>query len=220
MIDAVVDAVAQRLPADSPPLVVGIAGGVGVGKTTLAGQLATALTAAPQGASVAVVSTDNFLLPNVDLDRLGLAMRKGFPESYDEARLVAAVASLRAGGVSSIPVYDHDRYDVLDSLVDVEPTDVLVLEGVNALQPAIAAILDVSFYLDADEDTAEAWFHERFRERCESGIGFYAPLHAMSEEQRTAIADGAWRGINVVNLREHITPTRERADYVLRARDA
>jgi type I pantothenate kinase len=45
---------------------------------------------------------------------------------------------------------------------------------------------------------------------------FYAPLGALGEEVRRTVADAAWEGVNAVNLREHIAPTRARATWVLR----
>ena len=71
-------------------------------------------------------------------------MRKGFPESYDVAALVDVLRALKAGRPADAPVYSHRTYDRLPGEVHrLEPTtDVVVVEGVNALQPEVAADLD------------------------------------------------------------------------------
>jgi type I pantothenate kinase len=201
-----------------PTVVVGIGGGVGVGKTTLANALAARLR--DDGKTVAILTTDNFLLPNARLAEAGLMMKKGFPESYDVEALVAAVACLRGGESCAIPLYDHQTYDIVASTQEIAASDVLIVEGVNALQPSVAVVLDIAVYVDADEADAEAWFHTRFEELSARGEGFYAPFAAMTSAERRAVSNGAWSRINVVNLREHIAPTRDTAAYVVRkARD-
>jgi type I pantothenate kinase len=196
------------------PFVVGIAGGVGVGKTTLADQLRAQLGA--RGVTATVLTTDNFLHPNDELGRRGKLMEKGFPDTYDVALIVDTIATLRRDEIAVVPVYSHQQYDRIDETIAVPVTDVLLMEGVNVLQPDIAAVLDFSIYIDVDEDDARAWFFDRFAELAREGEGFYAAFVAMDESERRAIAESAWTGINVVNLRDHIAPTMIRADLVVR----
>jgi type I pantothenate kinase len=221
VIDELVDLVVDRRDAADAvhqrPFVVGIAGGVGVGKTTLAASLSAAL--ARIDLSVVVVATDNFLFPNDELARRGLLMQKGFPQTYDVDAIESVIATLRRGATATVPVYDHQTYDVVDVRTDVDPTDVLVLEGVNVLQERVADLLDVSIYLDVDVDHARSWFFDRFRDLCEKGEGFYAPFKTMTDAERASIAESAWSGINLVNLEQHIAPTMRRADVVV-AKDA
>ena len=199
---------------DRRPFVVGIAGGVGVGKTTLADQLQAQL--ADRGVSATVLTTDNFLYPNDELGRRGKLMEKGFPDTYDVALIEATLAALRRGEMAVVPVYSHQQYDRVDETIAVPVTDVLLIEGVNVLQRDIAHLLDLSIYIDVDEDDARAWFFNRFAELAREGEGFYAAFVTMDDDQRDAIADSAWSGINVVNLREHIAPTMAHADLVIR----
>jgi len=158
-------------------LVVGIAGAVASGKSTLAAAVRDELT--PLGADV--VSTDGFLFDNATLESRGLLMHKGFPETYDDVGLTGFVADVRAG-VARVPapVYSHVIYDVLpDGHQIVDRPDVLIVEGVNALS-ALAPLLDLRVYLDADEADLEAWYVTRFFDLTEEArhdpASFFSPF--------------------------------------------
>jgi type I pantothenate kinase len=167
-----------------------------------------------------VVSTDGFLMANAELDQLGLAARKGFPESYDHRRLVGFVSEVRAGRRVGAPRYDHLVYDVVvDGGVLVEQPDVLVLEGVNALQEPLVGRLDLAVYLHADEDDLRRWYHARIRRlRAEApgdGSSFYDGFTSMTDDEFAVVADGVWDSVNHPNLVDHIEPSRSRADVVV-----
>src|SRR5690606_21775948 len=90
------------------PYVIGIAGSVAVGKSTIARLLRLLLARWPEHPRVALVTTDGFLLPNAELERRGLMQRKGFPESYDRRALLRFVAQVKSGKpVVRAPVYSH-----------------------------------------------------------------------------------------------------------------
>jgi type I pantothenate kinase len=212
--------IAARVQARRP-ILVGITGGVAVGKSTTAATLARRL--ARTGLRVDVLSTDAFLLPNAELERRGLAMRKGFPETFAIDDLDACLLHLRAGREVEVPVYSHVTYDrVPAATVGITPGDVVIVEGVNVLQPPAVDRLDVGIYVDADEGDMRDWFVERFLSLCASADegSFYAPLRGLSEDEQRALAAAAWDGINAVNLREHTRPSRRRATHVVhKARD-
>jgi type I pantothenate kinase len=197
------------------PVLVGIAGGVAVGKSTAAAAVRELLDPRP----VSVVATDGFLLPNAALEESGILHRKGFPESYDTAAVEQFLAAVRRRDPDvTVPVYSHVTYDVLDDRLPVGQPDVLVLEGVNALQ--FADHLDLAVYLHAEEDDMEAWYVTRFLELCDAppAGSFYDQFGAFGPAERTAFARDVWRGVNLVNLREHIRPTRARAQILLAKR--
>jgi type I pantothenate kinase len=212
-----VDLVELVRATDARPTLVGLTGPVSVGKTTIAGRLAEEL--APL--KVAIVSTDGFLYPNDELNARGIAMRKGFPESFDAARLNKFLADARAGVTPlRVPVYDHLIYDIRageEAVVDVG--DVLIVEGVNALVPEHVEAYDVTVYVDAPDDAVSEWFSARLAEVIRGAVdepgSFYAPLTGWSDEQIHQFAETAWHGINAVNLEEHIRPARERAAVVI-----
>src|SRR5213078_2040200 len=90
--------------------------------------------------SVALVTTDGFLYPNAELQRRGLLQRKGFPESYDRRALLRFVAAIKSGRDEvSAPVYSHLTYDIVPGeQIVVQRPDVLIVEGLNVLQPPMA----------------------------------------------------------------------------------
>jgi type I pantothenate kinase len=167
-----------------------------------------------------VVATDGFLLPNDELGRLGLLMQKGFPATYDAAAIAQFLADLRATGRAEAPVYSHATYDRVPGEVRVvEGADVVVIEGVNALQPDIAAGVDLAVYLDADEPLVRSWYVDRFLEQIvlaeSDDSSFYARFAALDDAGRRGMAEAVWEGVNLVNLIEHIEPTRGNAHVVL-----
>jgi type I pantothenate kinase len=197
------------------PVVVGIAGAVAAGKTVLAEAVRDGLDRPAD-----VVSTDGFLFPNSVLQARRLVERKGFPESYDVAALRGFLNRAREGRLPQrVPCYSHLIYDV-DGDREVPAVDVLVVEGVNVLA-ATSDLLDVAVYVDADEALLATWFRARLLRLWAAGRddprSFYSsPIFARLDEAAVGeLADGVWRGVNLVNLREHIAPSRRHADLVI-----
>ena len=195
-------------------LLVGIAGGVAVGKSTLARTIADGLET--RGLRTQIVATDGFLKPNAQLEAAGLNMRKGFPETYDTAALHAFLDALAAGRPAATPVYSHLTYDVVPGETrTVDATGVVIVEGINVLQTAEArSQLGLAIYVDADPDHAKAWYLARLH-----GIiaadpeSFFARL---DPAQRDAMFEAGWTHLNLVNLQQHIAPTMAFADVVVR----
>jgi type I pantothenate kinase len=195
---------------------VAIGGAVAVGKSTLAAALADAL--APL--RVEIVATDGFLLPNDELGRIGLLMQKGFPATYDVEALAQFLVDLRATGRAEAPVYSHATYDRVPGEVRVvRDADVVVVEGVNALQPDVAANVDLAVYLDADEALVRGWYVERFLEQIAAAeddeTSFYRRFVGLDDAGRRSMAETVWEAVNLVNLTDHIAPTRANAHVVL-----
>jgi type I pantothenate kinase len=204
--------------AGRSPFVVGIAGAVAAGKSTLARDLAEALAA--DGLSVEIVATDGFLMPNAALTALGILGRKGFPESYDVGAMRAALAAIRAGA-ADFPGYSHTLYDIDPALTRrLAPPDVLFVEGLSLHEGAASLGLDLLIYLDADEADLESWYVERFvglwRAAEHDPASFYVRFRQMNEPEVRAFASQVWRGVNLPNLREHIAAGRDVADLVIR----
>ena len=217
-LSALIGLIGERAAA-TRPLLVGIAGSVAVGKTTIVATLAGAL--ARRARTVEVLSTDAFLLSNDDLNARGLQLRKGFPESYDGDAMRAALTALRRGGTATVPVYSHEVYDVVPGAAQsIAPADVILLEGVVALQPPAAESLDLAVYVDAAEADVRDWFVARFLRLTAAAAAdassFYHPFAALPPEQLQAIAAGTWQAINAPNLHQHIAPSAARADVVVR----
>jgi len=201
-------------PGSGQPLLIGLTGSVASGKSTLALALKQSLGGLKQ---VDHVSTDGFLLPNSVLTERGLALRKGFPESYDQGGLARALSAIRQGP-TTFPGYSHVTYDVDPALSrTLDPPDILILEGLGL--PPSGARLDILIYLDAAEADLERWFLDRFmvlwRAAETDPTSFYVQFRTMDEVQAGAFARSVWAGINLPNLRDHILPVRDAADMIL-----
>jgi type I pantothenate kinase len=204
--------------ATASPFLVGIAGAVAVGKTTVVGALAHGLES--RGRSVRVLSTDAFLLPNRVLNDRGLLMRKGFPESYDHDAIENALRCLRSGQAVAVGVYSHAVYDIVPGAIDtVAAADVVLVEGVMALQQPAVRYLDLAVYIDAPEACIRQWFVDRFVKLTEAGAtdatSFYHGFSGLPPEQVRQIAEATWDAINGPNLRDHIAPSAANADVVV-----
>ncbi|MBB2909474.1 type I pantothenate kinase [Streptosporangium becharense] len=215
---------ASRRPA---PYILGIAGSVAVGKSTTARLLHTLLARWPEHPRVDLVTTDSFLYPNAVLTERDIMHRKGFPESYDRRALVRFVADVKAGTPEvTAPVYSHLEYDIVPGATQtVRRPDILIVEGLNVLQPAPPTSLavndyfDFSIYVDAKVEHIRHWYVDRFhklrRTAFEDPKSYFRHLAELSEEEATEFARNVWRDINERNLVENISPTRGRADLVL-----
>jgi type I pantothenate kinase len=213
--------------APKVPYVIAIAGSVSVGKSTTARVLRTLLSRWPDHPRVDLVTTDGFLFPNATLRERDIMERKGFPESYDRARLVHFIAELKSGiAPLRAPVYSHLQYDIVpDEEQLVDGPDIVILEGLNVLQSGtahsvfVSDFVDFPIYVDARVADLETWFKSRFQKLRDTAFrdpaSFFHALATMSDEEAMKIARNAWENINLVNLRENILPTRERARLIL-----
>jgi len=218
---------ATFLGTDIPrvPFVIGIAGSVAVGKSTTSRVLQALLASWPGHPRVSLVTTDGFLLPLRVLEMRGLVQRKGFPESYDVRRLLRFMADVKSGVPEvAAPVYSHLAYDVVAGQFEVvRNPDVVIVEGLNVLQAGsgvfVSDFFDFSIYVDAQESDIELWYIERFlmlRETVFRDPSSYFHRYAtLSADEARATARRIWQTINLVNLRDNVLPTRERAHLIL-----
>jgi type I pantothenate kinase len=207
------------------PFVIGIAGSVAVGKSTTSRVLQALLASWPGHPHVSLVTTDGFLLPQRVLESRGLVQRKGFPESYDVRRLLRFMADVKSGVAEvSAPVYSHLAYDIMPGQFEtVRNPDIVIVEGLNVLQAGsgvfVSDFFDFSIYVDAQESDIELWYVERFLMLRETVFrdpsSYFHRYAAVSEEDARETARQIWRTINLVNLRENVAPTRERAHLIL-----
>ena len=208
------------------PFVIGLAGSVAVGKSTASRVLQALLSRWPTHPTVDLITTDGFLLPRRVLEARGLMERKGFPESYDVRRLIRFLADLKSGAPEVFaPVYSHLAYDVLEGeQVAVHQPDIVIVEGLNVLQTGSAPMFvsdffDFSIYVDANEADIEHWYVERFlalRDTVFRNPSSYFHRYAdLTPEEAKATAWRLWETINLVNLRENVLPTRDRAHLIL-----
>jgi type I pantothenate kinase len=214
------------------PFVIGVAGSVSVGKSTTARLLKLLLARWPQHPRVELVTTDGFLHPNAELARRDLMTRKGFPESYDRRALLRFVTEVKAGRAEvTAPVYSHLVYDIVPGARStVHRPDILLLEGLNVLQPAsslpgraalaVSDFIDFSVYVDAATEDIRRWYVDRFLRLRETAFrdpeSYFRRYAELTEHQAVSRAETIWAEINGPNLERNILPTRGRASLVLR----
>jgi type I pantothenate kinase len=219
------------LGRDSPstPFVIGVAGSVAVGKSTIARLLRELLARWEGTPRVELVTTDGFLLPNAELERRGLMQRKGFPESYDRRALLRFVTKVKSGAEEvRAPFYSHLSYDIVkDAEIVVRRPDILIVEGLNVLQPpsnghglAVSDLFDFTVYVDARTTDIAKWYEERFLKLQQGAFAnpqsYFHRFASLTPEEAVSTAASIWKSINEPNLVQNVLPTRSRADLVLR----
>lgn len=214
------------------PFVIGVAGSVAVGKSTVSRLLRELLRRWPETPRVELVTTDGFLHPNAILEKRGLMERKGFPESYDRRAIVEFLEQIKGGAdVVQAPVYSHLAYDIIPGEhIEVRNPDVLIIEGLNVLAPAeldpdgdtrlaVSDFFDFSIYVDADTADVREWYVDRFlklrRTAFANPASYFHRYASLDDEAAVERAQQIWDSINEPNLIENIEPTRGRADLVL-----
>jgi type I pantothenate kinase len=215
------------------PYILGIGGSVAVGKSTTARVLRALLARWPDHPRVDLITTDGFLYPNAELERLGLMNRKGFPESFDTARLLNFLHAVKSGKENvEAPVYSHFHYDIIPGQVAViDRPDILIVEGLNVLQPArmpkdgeaipfVSDFFNFSIYMDADPKVIEGWYVTRFMRLRQTAFrdpaAYFHRYTQLSPDEARAKALEIWHTVNEKNLYENILPTRQRARLILR----
>lgn len=214
------------------PYIIGIAGSVAVGKSTTARVIQALLSRWPGQRRVALVTTDGFLYSNRELSSRGIMNKKGFPESYDQKKLLQFMSSLKSGqNAVKAPVYSHLIYDIVpDKILTINSPDILILEGLNVLQRKqpplrfkhsvfVSDYIDFSIFVDADPKLLQQWYISRFLKfRAGAFSNPNAYFHHYSQLSKTdaiAVANKIWNEINRPNLIENILPTREQANLIL-----
>ncbi len=214
------------------PFIIGVGGSVAVGKSTSSRILRELLARWPSHPKVDLLTTDGFLYPNEVLEERGLMQRKGFPESFDLRTLLRVLAEVKSGAASvAAPVYSHIFYNIVaQEKITISRPDILIVEGLNVLQPAgldkqgaeipfVSDYFDFSIYIDAAADIIREWYVQRFMSLRQTAFrepGAYFQRYAdLSDEETRATAINIWTKINYANLVENILPTRTRADLIL-----
>jgi type I pantothenate kinase len=130
------------------------------------------------------------------------------------------------------PVYDHLTYDVVpDEKLRIKHPDIVIIEGLNVLQPArvrddgrtglaVSDFFDFSVYVDAGTTHIRDWYVSRFLRLRETAFrdpqSYFARYASLSRDEATAEALRIWDSINGPNLAQNVLPTRSRATLVLR----
>lgn len=130
-------------------LVIGIAGGTGSGKTTLTNQIASLFPG-----QVSVITHDCYYREHHELTyEERTQLNYDHPDSYETELLVRHLADLKAGKAVQVPVYDFSIYDRTDEYTLVQPSRVIIVEGIVIFaSPELRELMDLKIYVDAGAD--------------------------------------------------------------------
>ena len=138
------------MPTVTTPLFIGIAGGTGSGKSTVAANIAAAL---PESA-VSVIDHDAYYkdLPDMPFEERQL-VNYDHPDSLDNALLAAHLRALKRGDTVDVPQYDFVTYSRRTESRRVTPTPVIIVEGIlTFVEREVREALDVKIFVDTDAD--------------------------------------------------------------------
>ena len=148
-------------PASPPPVIIGIAGGTGSGKTTVALRVQQA---AP-GKTVQIIHHDSYYRDNAHLDLQDrAAINYDHPSAFETELLVAHLAELKRGQAVDVPVYDYTTHSRCAETRRVEPADIVFVEGILVLESEVLrGLMDIRLYVGVDAD-------ERFIRRLQRDV--------------------------------------------------
>jgi uridine kinase len=180
------------------PIVIGVAGGSGSGKTTVVQKIFGAL----DDARVSVIEHDRYYRDRNDL-RLEerAALNYDHPDSLETDLLVSHVNELRAGRSVEAPVYDFARHARKADTETIIPRRALIVEGILIYtDPALRKLMDIKVFVDTDDDT-------RFIRRLQRDI---------SERGRTvqSVIDQYLSTVKPMHL-EFVEPSKRYADIIV-----
>ena len=180
------------------PIVIGVAGGSGSGKTTVVRRILEALG----DVRVTVLEHDRYYRDRSEL-RLEerASLNYDHPDSLETDLMVAHVNALRSGKSVEVPVYDFSRYARVDATETVQPGRAIIVEGILIYtDAALRALMDVKVFVDTDDDT-------RFIRRLQRDMG---------ERGRTvqSVIDQYLGTVKPMHL-EFVEPSKRYADIIV-----
>lgn len=176
------------------PVIIGIAGGTGSGKSTFTNRLRDAF-----GDDVTVIYHDNYYRAH---DELPFEERKKLnydhPDAFETELLMRHLEQLKEGRAIDCPTYDYSLHNRAPGTVRIEPRPVILLEGILILfDERIRDLLDIKVFVDADAD--ERILRRILRDTKERGrdvenivdqyLTTVKPMHGLYVEPTRAFAD-------------------------------
>ena len=180
------------------PVVIGIAGGTGSGKTTAALKV---LSHFP-GERVLILHQDNYYrdLPHLPLDARA-RINYDHPDAFETPLLLAHIETLVHGGVVASPMYDYEEHRRRPQSRTLGPADIILLEGILVLEnESLRRLMDIRIFIDEDAD-------ERFMRRLERDV---------RERQRDPVAVIAqYRSTVKPMFQQFVEPSKRYADLII-----
>lgn len=134
---------------DNQIMVIGIAGGTGSGKTTITDRLVKEF-----GGNVSVVHHDNYYKAHHDMPYAERCLLNyDHPDSFDTEMMIEHLRRLKEGKSVECPVYDYTIHDRSDRTITIEPTRVIIVEGILIYaDPRLCDQMDIKIFVDTDAD--------------------------------------------------------------------
>lgn len=131
-------------------ILIGIAGGTGSGKTTLANKLVDSFG----NGEVSILRHDNYYKRHDEMCYEERSMLNyDHPDAFDTELLCAHIRELKVGNAVPMPVYDYSVHNRSDETIAVQPAPVIVLEGILIFaEPALCELMDIKVFVDTDAD--------------------------------------------------------------------
>lgn len=132
------------------PIIIGVTGGSGSGKTTVSRAIYNEL----KGKDIQIITQDTYYN---DQANMTMPERKkvnyDHPLAFDTDLLIEQLAALRNNQAIEMPVYDYKKYTRTNKTVHVEPTEIIILEGILILDDErLRDLMDIKVYVDTDDD--------------------------------------------------------------------
>ena len=176
------------------PVIIGIAGGTGSGKSTFTNRLKKAF-----GDSISVLYHDNYYKAHDDMPfEERKLLNYDHPDAFDEDLLVHDLMELKEGRPVVSPTYDYSKHNRASETVLVEPRKVIIIEGILTLyDPKLRELMDIKIFVDADAD--ERILRRVIRDTKERGrdienimeqyLATVKPMHYLYVEPTRRLAD-------------------------------
>ena len=131
------------------PLIIGIAGGTGSGKTTLVENLKEQF-----GADISVLPHDNYYAAHHDMSlEERQTLNYDHPAAFDTDRMIQDLEDLKAGKTVQCPVYDYAIHDRTEETLTLAPNKVILVEGILIFEnKALRDLMDIKIFVDTDAD--------------------------------------------------------------------
>ena len=132
------------------PIIIGVTGGSGSGKTTVSKAIYNQL----KGQDIQIITQDTYYNDQADMT---MEERKqvnyDHPLAFDTDLLISQLSDLRHNRAIEMPVYDYTAYTRSQESVHVEPTEIIILEGILILDDErLRDLMDIKVYVDTDDD--------------------------------------------------------------------
>lgn len=131
-------------------ILIGIAGGTGSGKTTLADKLVDSFGSQ----EVTVIRQDNYYKRHDDMDYEQRAkLNYDHPDAFDSDLFYEHIVALKQGKPVEIPVYDYTIHNRSEETILINPTPVIVLESIMLfVEKVLCDLMDIKVFVDTDAD--------------------------------------------------------------------